>query len=68
MAGTEYFGQTAVQPRAGAVPGFFWVPEVFLACGGNLRCWPKADTETENRARKVSGTQGNSSLALLQHQ
>ena len=21
-----------------------WVPEVFLACGGNFRCWPKADT------------------------
>ena len=49
-----------------------WVPEVFLACSGNFRCWPKADTssavgrihedltETGNRARKVSGTQGNS--------
>ena len=55
-----------------------WVPEVFLACGGNFRCWPKADTssavgrshefraghykdltETGNRARKVSGTQGS---------
>ena len=54
-----------------------WVPEVFLACGRNFRCWPKADTssavgrshefraghykdltETGNRARKVSGTQG----------
>ena len=48
-----------------------WVPEVFLACGGNFRCWPKADTssavgaghykyltETGNRARKISGTQG----------
>ena len=52
-----------------------WVPEVFLACGGNFRCWPKADTssavgrsherrhykdltETGNRTRKVSGTQG----------
>ena len=22
----------------GAIP---WVPEVFLSCGGNLRCWPK---------------------------
>ena len=21
-----------------------WVPEVFLACGRNFRCWPKADT------------------------
>ena len=58
-----------------------WVPEVFLACGGNFRCWPKADTssavgrshefraghykdltETGNRARKVSGTQGGSDL------
>ena len=41
-----------------------WVPEVFLACGGNFRCWPKAGaksglTETGNRARKVSGTQGS---------
>ena len=45
-----------------------WVSEVFLASGGNFRCWPKADTssghykdltETGNRARKVSGTQGN---------
>ena len=64
-----------------------WVSEVFLACGGNFRCWPKANTssavgrsherrsreknlwplraghykdltETGNRARKVSGTQG----------
>jgi len=48
---------------ASSVP---WVPEVFLACGGNFRCWPKADTaedltETGNRARKVSGTQGTSS-------
>ena len=23
-----------------------WVPEVFFACGGNLRCWPKADTSS----------------------
>ena len=31
-----------------------WVPEVFLACGGNFRCWPKAEAmsgETGNRAR-----------------
>ena len=44
-----------------------WVPEVFLACGGNFRCGPMADTssavgrsreKTLNRARKVSGTQG----------
>ena len=67
----------------GRVP---WVPEVFLACGGKFRCWPKADTssavgrsreknaghykdltETGNRARKVSGTQGRDlSLGLEQ--
>ena len=39
-----------------------WVPEVFLACGGNFQCSLKADTsidqETRNRARKVSGTYG----------
>ena len=47
-----------------------WVPEAFFAYGGNFRCWPKADTwsfraghykdltETGNRARKISGTQG----------
>ena len=23
-----------------------WVPEVFLACGGNFRCCPKADTSS----------------------
>ena len=23
-----------------------WVPEVFLACGGNFRCWPKANTSS----------------------
>ena len=34
-----------------------WVPEVFLACDGNFRCWPNM-TETGNRARKDSGTQG----------
>ena len=28
------------------LPGVPWVPEVFLACGGNLRCWPKADTSS----------------------
>ena len=55
-----------------------WVPEVFLACGGNFPCWPKAEatsgeaarghykdlTETGNRARKVSGTQGTLSLVI----
>ena len=46
-----------------------WVPGFFLACGGNFWCWQKAEaacrvghyedlTETGNRARKVSGTQG----------
>ena len=38
-----------------------WVPEVFPACGRNFRCWPghyKDLTETGNRDRKVSGTQG----------
>ena len=32
-----------------SVPASFsspWVPEVFLACGGNVRCWPKADTSS----------------------
>ena len=54
-----------------------WVQEVFLACGENFRCWPKADTssaigrsredspETGNRARKVSGTQGRSHRDLF---
>ena len=23
-----------------------WVPEVFLACGGNFQCWLKADTSS----------------------
>ena len=53
-------GNKADRRKAPVVP---WVPEVFLACGGNFRCWPKAEatkdlTETGNRARKVSGTQG----------
>ena len=69
----------------GTIP---WVPEIFLACGGNFWCWPKADTssavgrsheqakprageaaghykdltETGNRARKVSGTQGKGTM------
>ena len=25
-----------------------WVPGVFLACGGNFRCWPKADTSSDS--------------------
>ena len=48
-----------------------WGTRGFLACGGNFRWWPKADTfsrrpvhykdltETGNCARIVSGTQGN---------
>ena len=36
-----------------------WVPEVFLACGGNFCAGHYKDlTETGNRARKVSGTRG----------
>ena len=27
------------------------VPEVLLACGGNFRCWPKADTSSAVSAR-----------------
>ena len=39
-----------------AVP---WVPEVFLACGGNFRCWPNGRRcVAGNRATEVSGTQG----------
>ena len=33
-----------------------WVPEVFLACGGNFRCWPKSDTSLvvgRSRERQV---------------
>ena len=25
-----------------------WLPGVFLACGGNFRCWPKADTSSDS--------------------
>ena len=46
-----------------------WVPEVFLACGGNFRCRSKGHykdlTETGNRARKVSGTQGRLRTSLV---
>ena len=34
-----------------------WVPEVFLACGGNFRCWPKAEATSGEAARKTSGTE-----------
>ena len=38
-----------------------WVPEVFPACGEAASHY-KDSTETGNRARKVSGTQGRSDL------
>ena len=31
--------------------GVPWAPEVFLAYGGNFRCWPKADTSSAVSAR-----------------
>ena len=72
------FDVVLINTTHGNIP---WIPEVFLACGGNFRCWPKADTssavgrsgerrrlwqkpETGNRARKVSGTQGNGNNAI----
>ena len=30
-----------------------WVPEVFLACGGNFPCWPKAEATSGEAARKT---------------
>ena len=33
-----------------------WVPEVFLACGGNFRCWPKAEGTSGEAARKTRGS------------
>ena len=42
--GREWRVSRSVPPRSFfALP---CVPEVFLACGGNLRCWPKADTSS----------------------
>ena len=35
-----------------------WVPEVFLACGGNFRCWPKAEATS-------AGTQGTACRTSL---
>ena len=29
-----------------------WVPEAFLAYGGNFRCWPKAEATSGEAARK----------------
>ena len=42
-----------------------WVPEFFLACGGNFRCWPKADTSSavgrshERRSREKNFSRGS---------
>ena len=30
--------------KSSAISVLPWVPEVFLRCGGNFWCWPKADT------------------------
>ena len=50
FCGNLYLGELIFLP---------WVPEVFLACGGNFRAGHYKDlTETGNRARKVSGTRG----------
>ena len=32
-----------------------WVPEVFLACGGNFPCWPKAEATSGEATRKTRG-------------
>ena len=33
-----------------------WVPQVFLACGGKFRCWPKADMSSAvGRSREKNG-------------
>ena len=53
------------QPVGFLTVGFFfcvsdhipWEPEVFLACGGNFRCWPKAEATSSEAARKTSGTE-----------
>ena len=34
-----------------------WVPEVFLACSGNFRCWLKAEFMSSEATRKTSGTE-----------
>ena len=34
-----------------------WVREVFLAYGGNFRCWPKAEATSGEAARKTRGSQ-----------
>ena len=55
-------GRVGKKPQL-TIPSFLlnrslpWVPEVFLACGGNFRCWPKPRAakpreKTGNRARK----------------
>ena len=40
-----------------------WVPEVFLACGGNFRCWPKAEA-TSGEARVTIKTWQKPETAL----
>ena len=47
-------GRYTTWPTGYTVP---WVPEVFLACGGNFRCWPKAEATSGEAARKTSGTE-----------
>ena len=72
-AGAKAIWDSEKKPQL-TIPSFLlnrslpWVPEVFLACGGNFPCWQKPRVakpreKTGNRARKVSGTQGNRSLA-----
>ena len=44
--------------------GIPWAPEVFLAYGGNFRCWPKADTSSVvGRSHTETGTAREKSLA-----
>ena len=40
-----------------------WVPEVFLACGGNFWCWPKAEA-TSGEARVTIKTWQKPETAL----
>ena len=37
------WGVNSIPMAASQLP---WIPEVLLACGGNFRCWPKADTSS----------------------
>ena len=40
-----------------------WVPEVSLLCGGNFRCWPKADTSSAVKTSQKPETALEKSLA-----